>query len=90
MQLPTLKDNNWPNPLAQGETVLEGWAVELAYPNITGFQHHFQLYNDMVDFIKENVVKYENNALWTKIGDCIYIKLRKKQDATLFILRFGA
>lgn len=72
-----------PNP------VLQDWALETGYPNEIGFEQHFLLYLQMVDWIRANVVNYENNALWTKIGDCIYIKLRKPTDATAFILRFG-
>lgn len=70
--------------------VLLGWALEIGYPNEIGFEMHFLLYLNMVDWIKANVVNYKNNALWTKIGDCIYIKLRKPADATAFILRFGS
>lgn len=86
LQLPQWPDEWWGiNP----EPVLQNWALETAYPNTIGFDRHFAMYNSMVDWIKANVVNYKNNALWTKIGDCIYVKLRKPEDATLFLLKFG-
>ena len=84
MSLPELADDHWSN------WELEGWAFEEGYPNTIGFAEHFSLYNKMIDWIKANVVNYRQNSMWTKIGDCIYIKLRKEQDAMLFILTFGA
>lgn len=86
MSLPELKSPQWPEPQ---ERPVYAWALETAYPNTIGFDQHFALYNSMVDWIKSNVVNYENNALWTKIGDCIYIKLRKPHDATMFLLKFS-
>lgn len=68
---------------------LHGWAADFSYPNNIGFDAHFALYNEMVVWIKTNVERYEHNALWTKIGDCIYVKLRKKNDALMFALKFG-
>jgi hypothetical protein len=83
---PKLADAQWPRP--EDPPVVD-WAADLSYPNFTNFAQHFALYNEMVDWIRRNVVNYQHNALWTKIGDCIYIKLRKHHDATVFILKFG-
>jgi hypothetical protein len=84
----SLPEPNWPNSLSN--TVLHGWAGELYYPNNTHFEHHFQLYRDMVEFIMSTVKNPHNNVLWNKMGDCIYIKFRKKKDMAWFTLRFGA
>jgi hypothetical protein len=85
MKLPELEEPQW----IQDSYDLYGWAASLSYANTTNFKDHFEMYNNMVAWIKANVVNYHNNALWTKIGDCVYIKLRKEKDAMLFILRFG-
>ena len=66
-----------------------GW-IDLSYPNNTNFYEHFTLYNEMVAWIQSNVQNWHTNTLYTKIGDCIYIKLRKRTDATMFILKFGS
>lgn len=83
----TLPDSQWADG---GTTVIEDWVAMWAYPNYIGFERHFQLYRDMVDWIKANVVNYKHNAMWTKIGDCIYINLRNPRDAMMFALRFGS
>ena len=86
--LPVLEQEQWPMPW---DPPVQGWAaVELSYPNVTDFADHFAMYNRMVVWIKQNVENYQSNALWTKIGDCIYVKLRKEKDAMMFILCFGA
>ena len=87
MSLPDLEEPQWPQPW---DHPIQGWAAELGYPNVTDFADHFAMYNRMVAWIKRNVENYQFNALWTKIGDCIYIKLRKEKDAMMFILSFGA
>lgn len=87
MSLPLLRQEQWPRP---EDPPVQGWAFESGYPNVTNFNDHFALYNLMVDWIREHVVNYQHNALWTKIGDCIYIKLRKEQDAMMFLLKFGS
>ncbi len=69
---------------------LYGWAFSGCYSNILESDRHIALYNSMVDWIKKYVVNYKHNALWTRIGDCIYVKLRKEQDAMVFILYFGS
>lgn len=81
----TLPESNW-----IGGTLPYGWAGELTYPNIQGFDAHFQMYRDMVDWCEKNVKNHRSNVLWTKIGDCIYVQFRKKRDMTWFSLRFGA
>ena len=84
MLIITLEDPQW----IQDSYDLYGW-TDLAYPNYIGFDQHFALYNQMVTWIKANVRNYQHNAMWTKIGDCIYIKLRKRDDAMVFVLKFG-
>jgi hypothetical protein len=84
--LDKLPDPNW----IGGGGVPYGWAGELTYPNTIGFDAHYQLYRDMVEWLKQNVKNYRSNTLWTKIGDCIYVQFRKKQDMMWFSLRFGA
>lgn len=81
----TLHEANW-----IGGILPYGWAGELTYPNVVGFDAHFQMYNDMVEWINANVSNPRYNTLWTKIGDCIYVQFRKKKDMMWFSLRFGA
>ena len=80
-----LPEANWP-PTA---VLISGWAGELTYPNRTNFDDHFQQYRDMVNWIKTNVKNPEQNVLWNKIGDCIYIQFRKQKDKNWFAMRFG-
>lgn len=87
MNLPSIAASQWPQPW---DPPVQHWAAELSYPNNTNFQDHFEMYNRMVDWIRQNVVNYHSNALWTKIGDCVYVKLREEKDAMMFILCFGA
>jgi hypothetical protein len=67
-----------------------GWAGEVAFPNKTDFDDHFQLYCDMVEWVEQNVNNHRSNVLWSKIGDCIYFQFRKKKDLMWFKLRWGA
>jgi len=62
---------------------------EFSYPNDTNFANHFQLYRDIVDWIKANIETYEHSTMWTKIGDCIYVKIKNDKDAVMFALKFG-
>ena len=80
-----LPEANW----YQDSYDLYGWAGELTYVNTQGFDHHFQLYRDMVAWIRENVKNPQQNVLWNKIGDCIYIQFRKQKDKNWFAMRFG-
>ena len=82
-----LPDPNWPSNLYG---LPYGWAGQVSYPNRTNFEDHFQMYRDMVAWIKEHVKNPEQNVLWNKIGDCIYVQFRKQKDKTWFTLRFGA
>ena len=76
---------NW-----QSNNVLPyGWAGELAYPNRTNFEDHYNTYVDMLNFVSTNVKNYHNNCQWTKIGDCVYFMFRKQKDLSWFIMRFG-
>lgn len=86
--LDSLPDSNWPNQRT-GELPY-GWVGELTYPNKIGFEAHFKLYSDMVEWINEHVKNPKGNVLWNKIGDCIYIQFRKEKDMFWFTLRFGA
>jgi hypothetical protein len=82
-----LPKENWAREL--NDVLPYGWAGELAYPNTQGFEEHFRLYKDMVEHIMSNVANPHDNVLWTKIGDCIYVKFRKEKDLMWFKLRFG-
>lgn len=66
-----------------------GWAGAYTNPNNIGFDKHFQLYNDIVDWILNNVSDPVKNARWVKLGDCIYVYIRKRKDLTLFLLRWS-
>ena len=67
-----------------------GWAGEYTNANTIGFDAHFQKYNDIVDWINANVKRPKANARWNKIGDCIYVYIRKPKDWTMFTLRWGS
>lgn len=67
-----------------------GWAGEYSIPNTTNFDHHMQLYQDIVYWIRANIQTPYANACWTKIGDCIYVQIRKPKDYTLFLLKWSA
>ena len=86
MSLPVLETPQW----IEDSYDLYNWAASFSYPNHTNFRDHFEMYNRMVAWIRANVEGYQYNALWTKIGDCVYVKLRKEKDAMMFILAFGA
>jgi len=60
-----------------------------AYPNVTNFADHKAMYHAMREWIIENVDNFCYDAMWTKIGDCIYINIRDDQMAMLFVLKFG-
>jgi hypothetical protein len=85
----TFPNDHWIGSVEAGGKVPYGWAGELAYPNNTNFEHHWQLYGEMITWIEENINNHRNNVLWTKIGDCIYVQFRKQKDMTWFSLRFG-
>jgi hypothetical protein len=80
--------HNWPS--INTGTIPYGWAGEIAYPNRTNYDDHLRLYVDMVQWILELVERPYNNALWTKIGDCIYVQFRKEKDMVWFQMKFGA
>lgn len=79
--------SNWPE--RPNGDLPYGWAGELTYANTMGFDAHFELYKDMVEFINQHVKNPKENCFWNKIGDCIYIQFRKSKDMTWFVLRFG-
>lgn len=80
---------NWPENTSTGNLPY-GWAGELTYPNITDFEDHMAMYQDMVHHINTVVKNPKQNALWTKIGDCIYVQFRKQKDMDWFVLKYGA
>ena len=80
----SLRISNW----YYGETK-EDWAGEYTCSNTMGFVRHFQLYNDIVDWVWDNIEQPELNTRWAKIGDCIYVRIRKPKDWTLFALKWG-
>ena len=87
-----LKPKHWPHIPGTPENgkVPYGWAGERSYPNNIGFDKHFQMYNDIVDWLHTNVENTKHNAHWNKIGDCIYVQLRKRENLMMFVLRWGA
>lgn len=62
---------------------------EFSYANKTNFADHFQMYRDIVEWIKANIETYEHSTMWTKIGDAIYVKIKNDKDAVMFTLKFG-
>ena len=86
-QLSNLRDGNWPKYTASG--LPQGWAGEYFNPNTIGFDAHFGLYNDIVDWIHANIKRPYSNAHWVKIGDGIYVHIRKKRDWMWFTMRWG-
>lgn len=80
-------ESNWRE--ADAGKLPYGWARELSYPNVQGFDAHYQLYKDMVQWLERNVKNYQQNTRWIKIGDCIYVQFRKSKDMAWFALRFG-
>ena len=66
-----------------------GWVGEWTCPNKINFEHHFQLYRDVVEWLETNVINHRANTKWVKLGDCIYVQFRKKKDYMWFLMRFG-
>lgn len=84
----SLPESNW-HPPGDDYELPYGWAGKVSYPNIQGFDAHFQMYRDMVEWIETTVKNPKQNVLWSKIGDCIYVQFRKQKDMDWFVLRFG-
>ena len=83
---------NWPKTAHDNFGTIKlpyGWAGEHSIPNKTNFQDHMDLYKDIIKWIRTNIQNPEQNALWNKIGDCIYVMIRKPKDYTMYALRFG-
>ena len=87
---------NWPDSLYQpkmsgraGPDLPYGWAGEHRIPNTIGFDKHMELYQDIVRWINSSVKNPKQNVFWNKIGDCIYVMFRKKQDYVLYLLKYG-
>lgn len=81
-QLDELREANWPKYASV--RLPEGWAGDWANVNT------IQMYNDVIDWIHENIKRPRSNAHWVKIGDCTYVQIRKKRDWVWFTLRWGA
>jgi hypothetical protein len=54
-----------------------------------GFEKHFELYHDIVQWVDNEVPRGRDNVLWEKVGDCLYLMFRKERDYLLFALKFG-
>ena len=80
--------SNWSGIDAKGKNWRRGG--EYSIPNTTNFEHHYQMYLNIIQWIEEHVERPMRNAKWAKIGDCIYVQLRKEKDFAYFILRWGA
>lgn len=87
LALAALPPGHWPGYSA--EKLPQTWAGEYHIVNNMGFLLHDQIYCDVVAWINENIARPYKNAHWAKIGDCIYVQIRKKQDFTLFMLRWA-
>ncbi len=82
----TIPAPNWPNK--NGE-LFHTWAGTWTNSNTIGFEAHFKLYRDIVDWLEQNVNDHYHNTCWTKIGDCIYVQFRKERDLVMFSLRWS-
>lgn len=87
LSLIDLPPANWPR--RSNDQRPYGWAGEYSIPNRVGFDAHAQMYRDITEWIKGNIERPYKNAHWAKIGDCIYVQIRKKADFTLFMLRWA-
>jgi hypothetical protein len=58
-------------------------------PNTMGFEAHFQLYWDIIEWIQKNIHHHRRNTRWTKMGDGIYVQFKKETDFMLFMLRWA-
>lgn len=77
-----LKEQHW----YYGEDLPEGWAGAYTNGNTIGFDAHFQMYNDIVDWLHNHIQRPYSNSRWAKIGDCIYVYIRKPDDYIMFTL----
>ena len=88
-----LPADNWPSEIASQlpwpRCLPYGWAHAHAIPNTMGFEKHFELYHDIVQWVDNEVPRGRDNVLWEKVGDCIYLMFRKERDYLLFALKFG-
>jgi len=76
--------DNWPYPY-YSSGLPEGWAGEHKIGDAIGLE----LYTEVVKWIRSSVKNPTNNVYWTKIGECIHVKFRKKQDYVLYWLKYG-
>lgn len=83
-----LREGHWPT--YGSDHLPYGWAGEYTCANTIGFDAHAALYNEIVDWIHDNIARPHTNAHWAKMGDCIYVQIRKKKDMFWFTMRFGA
>lgn len=65
-----------------------GWS-EHNIVNTMGFARHYEIYIEIVAWIYANVENCEKNAMWFKVNDCIYVRLRRRQDALMFTLKWS-
>lgn len=86
-----IPEENWPHIPGTPENgkLPYGWAGEHSIPNNIGFARHKELYQDIINWIYENISNSVGNVYWTKIGDCFYFQFRKEKDLLMFLLRWG-
>jgi len=88
-----LRSSNWPKYASNWQTGTltqpNGWAGYLYIPNTTCFDDHYQTYVGIINWIEGNIERPYRNAHWSKIGDCIYVNIRKKDDFARFLLRWS-
>lgn len=76
---PEIKINDWENnPL---------WN-DYCIPNTIGFGDHFRLYNDIVEWILNEVHYPRRRTRWAKIGDAIYVRFKREEDYLMFMLKW--
>jgi len=78
---------NWPLDISTNKP--EGWSGEHAIPNRRGFERHMALYVEIVQWILKNIEDPKENAQWNKVGDCIYVYIRRPRDFTMYSLKYG-
>lgn len=90
MNMKHIKQSNWPKRNSRKNyTFSKDWAGQVHIPNTMGFGAHYAIYDSIRLWIAENVHKPYSNAQWAKIGDCIYVHMKREDDFISFLLKFA-